>query len=142
MVKIPCGVAVIRRENSFLIAQRKPEDTFGSFWEFPGGRKNPGESFERCVVREAKEELGVDIRVDEKLMTVRRAYGPKKIHLHFYLCTYLSGEPRPLDCQQVRWAGVDELEGFHFPPANGRVIDNLKQRFSPEKEGRAGDGRA
>ncbi len=119
---IPCGVAIIRRDREFLIAQRNADDTFGSYWEFPGGKKNRGESFEDCVVRETKEELGVDISVQRKFMEIRKTYGEKVIWLNFYLCSYVAGDPRPLDCQQVQWADADELQNFRFPPANDRVI--------------------
>jgi A/G-specific adenine glycosylase len=122
---IPCGVAVIRRGREVLIAQRNADDTFGSFWEFPGGKKNPGESFTDCVRRETKEELGIDIRVRHKLMEIRKSYNQKVIWLNFYLCDYLSGEPRPIECQQVRWADVADLKNFRFPPANEIVIESL-----------------
>lgn len=122
---IPCGVAVIVRGRDVLIAQRNPEDTFGSFWEFPGGRKNPGETFEDCVVRETLEELGVNVSVKKKLMEIRREYNGKVIWLNFFLCDYLSGVPCPLDCQDVRWADLDELKNFQFPPANDLVIERL-----------------
>ena len=130
---IACGVAVIRREHEFLIAQRNPSDTFGSFWEFPGGRKNPGETFEQCVVREVKEELGVDVSVERKLMEIRRQFEERVIWLNFYLCEYRSGDPQPLDCQQVRWTDAVGLKEFRFPPANERVIDALIKEYASQK---------
>jgi mutator protein MutT len=130
---IPCGVAVIRRDRQFLIAQRNADDTFGSFWEFPGGKKNTGESFEDCVVRETKEELGVDIAVDRKFMEIRRKYNEKIIWLNFYLCSFISGEPKPIDCQKVQWADVRELKNFNFPPANDAVISKLFEICGLEK---------
>lgn len=127
---IPCGVAIIRRGGEFLIAQRNCDDTFGSFWEFPGGKKNRDESFEECVVRETKEELGIDIAVERKFMEIRRVYHEKMIWLNFYLCSHLGGDPKPIDCQNVRWTEGSELKGFKFPPANERVIDRLLKEFS------------
>ena len=126
---IPCGVAIIRRGREFLIAQRRPEDTFGSFWEFPGGKKHLEETFEECVVRETKEELGVDVFIEKKFMEIKKDYNEKTIWLNFYLCSYISGEPRPLDCQNVQWADVAELKSFNFPPANEAVIDNLLKLY-------------
>ncbi len=122
---IPCGVALIRRDREFLISQRNVNDTFGSFWEFPGGKKMRGESFEECVARETKEELGIKIAVHGKFMDIKRKYHEKIIWLNFYLCTHISGEPRPLECQKVLWADVESLRDFKFPPANDRVIDQL-----------------
>lgn len=122
---IPCGIAIIRRGNEFLISQRCEDDTFGSFWEFPGGKKNPGETFEDCVVRETKEELGVDIAVHSKFMELRRQYNEKIIWLNFYLCDYVGGEPRAIECQNVAWSDIAGLKNFRFPPANELVIAKL-----------------
>ncbi len=126
---IPCGVALIRRERQFLISQRHEGDTFGSFWEFPGGKKNGDETFEQCVVRETMEELGVLISVQKKFMEIRKKYSEKTIWLNFYLCAYVSGEPQTLDCQKVLWADVSELKNFKFPPTNELVISNLLKDF-------------
>ena len=127
---IPCGVALIRRGKSFLISQRMKEDSFGSLWEFPGGKKNRGETFEECVAREVQEEVGIRVAVHEKFMEMKRTYHEKIIWLNFYLCTELSGEPKPVECQQVRWAELDQLSGFDFPPANERVIKKLIETFA------------
>ena len=127
MITIPCGVALIRRGREFLISQRKESDTFGLLWEFPGGKKNPDESFEECVIREVKEEVGIDVRVDEKFMEMRRPYHERIIWLNFFLCTYLAGEPCALDCAKVEWVGIDDMKKYSFPPANGTVIQKLKE---------------
>ena len=126
---IPCGVGLIRDGRRFLIAQRNSGDTFGSFWEFPGGKRENGETFEDCVVREVLEELGVRVAVESKFMEIRREHNQKIIWLNFYLCAYLSGEPKPLDCQKVLWVDVAELERYHFPPANERIIAELVARY-------------
>lgn len=122
---IPCGVAIIRRGDQFLIAQRHADDTLGSFWEFPGGKKTEGESFEECVVREVREETGVAIRVERPFMDVKKRYKGKTIWLNFYLCDHLSGEPQPIDCQRVLWTDVAGLKNFRFPPTNRPVIERL-----------------
>ena len=131
MPVIPCGAAIIQRGREFLIAQRNCDDTFGSHWEFPGGKKNPGETFEECVVREVKEELGVDVRVRRKFMELRKTYNEKIIWLNFYLCAYVAGDPRPIDCQNVCWADALALKHFQFPPANDVVIDKLVRSLAP-----------
>lgn len=126
---IPCGVALIRDQRRFLIAQRRKDDSFGSLWEFPGGKKNSDETFEECVAREVKEEVGIEVAVHEKFMEIRRPYHERTVWLNFYLCSPVSGQPRPVECQQVLWIDVDELLKYSFPPANERVIEKLKARF-------------
>ncbi len=126
---IPCGVAIIRRGREFLISQRKDDDTFGSFWEFPGGKRNPGETFEQCVVRETREELGVEIKVVEKFDEMRKKYHDRVIWLNFYLCSFLSGNPQPIECQKVLWTDLESLKDFKFPPANDVIIEKLRKRF-------------
>ena len=126
---IPCGVAIIRRDGQFLISQRKDEDSFGSFWEFPGGKKNHWETFEECVAREVREEVGIEIAVHEKFMEMKCKYHEKIIWLNFYLCDVISGEPKPVDCQKVEWAKLENLESYKFPPANEQVISKLNHMF-------------
>ena len=128
---IPCGVALIREGRRFLVSQRHDEDTFGSFWEFPGGKKNHDETFEQCVAREVKEEIGIDVAVHEKLMELKRPYHERIVWLNFFLCSPVSGRPKPVDCQQVLWVDVNELVRYSFPPANDQVIEKLMQMFGP-----------
>ena len=127
---IPCGVAIIRDGRRFLISQRKKEDTFGLLWEFPGGKKNPEETFEECVTREVREEVGLEVEVLEKFMEMRRTYHRRIIWLNFFLCEAVSGKARAVDCEDVRWAQLEELNAFRFPPANERVIQRLIERFA------------
>ncbi|HTL71086.1 MAG TPA: 8-oxo-dGTP diphosphatase MutT [Candidatus Eisenbacteria bacterium] len=130
---IPCGIAIIRRDRHFLIAQRCDDDSFGSLWEFPGGKKNHGETFEHCVAREALEELGIKVSVGKKFMELRKTYNEKVIWLNFYLCTLLSGEPRPIECQKVLWVEATQLKNYIFPPANEIVIDRLLDMLGAAK---------
>ena len=129
MPVIPCGAALIRRGREFLISQRNDNDTFGAFWEFPGGKKNRGETFEDCVIREAREELGIKVSVGRKFMEIRKEYDAKIIWLNFYLCSHVAGDPRPIECQKVLWADVADLQNYRFPPSNEMVIEKLVTHY-------------
>jgi len=131
---IPCGVAVIRRGREFLIAQRKANDTFPLFWEFPGGKKNSDETFEACVAREVREELGVDVHVGKKIGELRREHHGRIIWLNFYLCSKTAGEPRAIECEKCVWVDVEELKNYLFPPANEKLIEGLVAEFGGIKQ--------
>ncbi|HEY2328307.1 MAG TPA: 8-oxo-dGTP diphosphatase MutT [Verrucomicrobiae bacterium] len=122
---IEVSAALIFRGGKILITQRRAGAHLGGLWEFPGGKREPGETFEQCLVREIREELGVEIFVGELFEEVAHDYPEKSVRLKFFLCKLLSGEPQPLDCAAVRWAGKAELAGFEFPAADVRLLARL-----------------
>ncbi len=123
---LQCCVSVIHDGlGKYLIAQRRPDDSFGGYWEFPGGRQEEGETHEETCIREAGEEVGLSISVDRFLKTIENPYQGKEIHLHFYLCRVLNGKPQALECEAVRWAFPHELKQVLFPPANESIIEEL-----------------
>ncbi|MEO1593272.1 MAG: A/G-specific adenine glycosylase [Cyanobacteria bacterium J06632_22] len=123
------GVAVIHDQaGRILIDRRKQEGLLGGLWEFPGGKVEPGETLEDCVRREIKEELDIEIDVQDQLMTVEHAYTHFKVTLNVFNCTYVSGEPKPLECDEIRWVTLAEIEQYPFPKANGQIIEVLKAR--------------
>jgi A/G-specific adenine glycosylase len=125
------GVAVITDEQGhILIDRRKQEGLLGGLWEFPGGKIEPGESVEDCVRREIKEELGIDIAVGDRLITIEHAYTHFKVTLNVFNCKHLSGDPQPLECDEVKWVTLGEIDQYPFPKANSQIIEALKQQAS------------
>ena len=123
------GVAVITdAQGKILIDRRKQEGLLGGLWEFPGGKIEPGESAEDCVKREIKEELGIEIEVGSRLITIDHAYTHFKVTLNVFNCTHLSGTPQPLESDEVKWVTLDEIDEYPFPKANSQIIDALKQQ--------------
>lgn len=128
------GVAVITDpQGKILIDRRKQEGLLGGLWEFPGGKIEPGESFEECVVREIKEELGIDIKVNDKLITIDHAYTHFKVTLNVFNCTHLSGEPQTIECDEVKWVTLNEIDQYPFPKANGQIIEAIKTQAENSK---------
>jgi A/G-specific adenine glycosylase len=122
------GVAVIWNEQrQILIDRRRQEGLLGGLWEFPGGKLEPGETVEQCIRREIQEELGIDVEVGDRLITVNHAYSHFRVTLNVHHCRHLTGEPQPLECDEVRWVTVDDLAQYPFPKANIHIIDALKQ---------------
>ncbi len=121
------GVAVIwNDQGQVLIDRRKQEGLLGGLWEFPGGKIEPGETVEDCVRREIQEELGITIAVGDLLCTVTHTYSHFKVTLNVHHCTHLSGEPQPIECDEVRWVSLDQIEEYPFPKANIQIIEALK----------------
>ena len=120
------SAALIFRNGKLLIAQRPADSHLGGLWEFPGGKCEPGETFEQCLVREMREELGVEISVGEMFEEIRHDYPEKSVHLKFFLCRLLSGEPQPLDCAALKWVEKPQLDAHDFPAADAQLLEKLK----------------
>ena len=120
------SAALIFRHGQLLITQRHANSHLGGCWEFPGGKREAGETFEQCLVREIREELGVEIAVGELFEEISHVYPEKSVHLKFFLCQILSGEPQPLDCAAVKWIQKSGLDAHEFPAADARLLEKLK----------------
>src|SRR5580700_10080934 len=118
---IEVSAALIFRNGQLLITQRHTNAHLGGLWEFPGGKREANETFEQCLVREIREELGVEIAVGELFEEISHTYPEKSVHLKFFICKLISGEPQPLDCAAVKWIGKDGLDAHEFPAADARL---------------------
>lgn len=121
------AAGVIWRDGRILIARRAPRGLLGGLWEFPGGKREPGESLEECLAREVREELVIVIHVGEQLATVKHAYTHFRITLHVYHCRHVSGEPRAIGCTAWKWITPRELSDYAFPAANRTIIVALQR---------------
>jgi 8-oxo-dGTP diphosphatase len=130
---IEVSAALIFHQGKLLIAQRRAKDHLGGLWEFPGGKREAGESFEQCLVREIREELGVAVSVGELFEEVTHAYPEKSVHLKFFICKLLSGEPRPLGCAAFKWVAPAELNDYEFPAADAQLLQNLSRMHVVER---------
>ncbi|MDI7277907.1 MAG: A/G-specific adenine glycosylase [Anaerolineae bacterium] len=120
------GAAVIWRGGQVLIAQRPAEGLLGGLWEFPGGKRQPGETLPECLRREIREELGVEVEVGEPVASVEHAFTHFRITLHAFHCRLSQGEPQPIGCADWRWVELAELERFAFSAADCKVIAALR----------------
>ena len=126
--KIEVSAAVIFRRNNIYIQKRKVGGLMGGLWEFPGGKFKPGESPEQCLHREIKEELGVTLHLDEKLMVIKHSYTRFRVTLHVFLCRLRSGKVSPSQCDEWTWIQAKDLETYPFPAANVKIIKSLATR--------------
>ena len=121
------AVAIIEQADRFLISRRLPEDSFGGFWEFPGGKCNPGETLQECLAREVREELGITITVGQKLQVIEHEYPQRTVRLHCFSCRIVSGEPQAIECAAWRWVSPRELPEYEFPPASRALLARFQK---------------
>ncbi len=127
--------AVVERGGRFLLTRRQRGSHLAGHWEFPGGKKEAGETDEACLRREMREELGVEIRVGRPIFSTSYAYPDRRVHLTFYACELL-GPPRPQLGQRLRWARREELPRLPLPPADAELVA-LLTRAEPAEPGSA-----
>ena len=123
MKRIDAAIAIVCRDRKVLVCQRKDDDTFGGFWEFPGGKQEAGETLEQCLARELREELAIAARPVARLATLEHDYPNVRIRLHPFVCEHESGEIEHLECQASCWVDPAALRDYQFPPANGALIE-------------------
>jgi A/G-specific adenine glycosylase len=116
----------IRADGRVLVAQRNADDMLGGLWEFPGGRREDGETLPECLVREMREELDIGVEVGEPLVVVRHAYTHFRVTLHAFRCRLVAGEPRCLDCAAFRWATLAELDALPMSVADRKIARVLR----------------
>ncbi len=124
--EIQVAAGLVFKQGRLLITQRNESDHLGGMWEFPGGKVELGETFEQCLFRELREELGIDVEVGELVESISHEYPERKVLIKFFRCNIIMGEPKPLDCQNLKWVEVDELENYEFPHADAQLIERLR----------------
>jgi len=122
---VQVAAALILHEGRYLLTRRKADVHLGGLWEFPGGKREPGESLEECLCRELREELGIEITAPVPFQVIRHAYPEKTVELHFFRCTIKDGHPRPLGCEALQWVPPEELARMPLPPADRPLVDAL-----------------
>lgn len=122
---IQVAAGLILREGHYLIARRKAGTHLGGLWEFPGGKRESGESLEDCLRRELREELGIDVTAPVRFRVIRHEYAEKTVEMHFFQCTISGGKVQALDCEEFRWVSPNELPDYEFPPADRPLLEAL-----------------
>jgi 8-oxo-dGTP diphosphatase len=123
---------VIRRaDGRLLITQRLHDDTLGGYWEFPGGKVDPGEELRAALARELREELGIETEIGAEVHQVVHAYPDRDVRLYFYEARILSGEPQKLEVADLRWVTIPELMDYKFPDADRPLLQQLQLEGQP-----------
>jgi 8-oxo-dGTP diphosphatase len=123
---VDVAVAVlIRSDGAVLLAQRPSSKVYSGYWEFPGGKIEPGEPVAEALKREIREELGIEIERAYPWITRVFTYPHATVRLHFYRVTVWRGEPCALEHEAVAWQRPDAIELAPLLPANGPVLRSL-----------------
>jgi 8-oxo-dGTP diphosphatase len=114
-------------QKRILITQRPAGSHLAGFWEFPGGTIEDNESAQDALVREIKEETGLDIKAGKLYWQDCFEYDVKIINISFYFCRRLNEHQKitPLEIADFRWIRLDELQNYKFPPADEALINRL-----------------
>lgn len=135
------AAAVIWRDSGrqeFLVAQRPPAGLLGGLWEFPGGKREEGETLSQCLRREIDEELGFRIEVGELLTVIQHAYTHFRITMHAFHARALGDTPRAIQVADWRWITLDQVEGLPFSAADHKIIAALREVGQPNSAATSG----
>ena len=124
--RIEAALALIEQRGRYLICKRRADDVLGGYWEFPGGKRKPHESWRACLKREVREELGVTVKMVAPFTSLRHEDRRCARHFTVYRCVLARGTPRPLTAQALRWVPARQLGRYRFPPANRPLITTLR----------------
>ncbi len=125
------AVALIDAKGRILLAKRPAGKSMAGLWEFPGGKVEEGEAPEAALIRELKEELGIDVEPEalKGLTIVSHVYQDFHLLMSLYLCREWRGAPQGREGQECLWVAPEEMRALPMPPADLPLIDELAALF-------------
>jgi len=126
--KIEVSAGIIIKNKKVYIQQRVKNGLMGGLWEFPGGKREQGESPEECLKREIKEELRVNVVSLNKVMTIKHTYTQFRVTLTVFNCKLQKKQIRPDGCEQWKWVSLQNLKKYPFPAANVKIVKYLTEK--------------
>tara|TARA_Y100000768_G_scaffold219083_1_gene165162 strand:+ start:6244 stop:7296 length:1053 start_codon:yes stop_codon:yes gene_type:complete len=120
---------IVNNKNNFLITKRPQNKMLGGLWELPGGKRGKGESLRNTLIREIKEEINIDINVNQKMGVIQHSYSHMNINLHGYLCNIKKGKIRKNECVDAKWINMKQIENFTFPKASHKLFSIIKEYY-------------
>ena len=124
-----CAVALIDADGRVLLAKRPEGKTLAGLWEFPGGKIEDGERPEEALIRELKEELGINVEQSclAPLTFASHAYEDFHLLMPLYVCRRWKGIPQALEGQELKWVRARDLRSLPMPPADLPLIPHLEE---------------
>ena len=125
-IRLEVVVGVLRQgADTVLICKRPAHLDHGSLWEFPGGKREPGESRTSALTRELAEEIGVSVRAAYPFLRIEHDYAHRGVALDVWMVTSWIGEVYGKEAQPIRWVNKAQLRDYQFPAANVAIIEKL-----------------
>lgn len=130
MKRIEVAVGVLFNEQGeVLIGQRVVKDNYYQKWEFPGGKLEQGESPQDALIREFREEVGIEITSSEHFMVLEHNYPDRHVCLHVQKINQYSGYIASMEGQALKWVTLNGLSSIDFLDGNTQIVEMLKRRF-------------
>jgi len=123
-------VAALIRDGKRVFATARGYGNYKGWWEFPGGKVEPGESPEDALVREIREELDSEISVDEYISTIEYDYPEFHLSMRCYWCSLISGDIVLKEAEDAKWLDVETIDSVKWLPADITLIDEIKKRMA------------
>ncbi|MGB3645817.1 MAG: 8-oxo-dGTP diphosphatase MutT [Mesorhizobium sp.] len=119
--------ALIDADGRVLIAQRPQSKQLAGLWEFPGGKVEPGETPEECLIRELREEIGIETKVAclAPLTFASHSYDDFHLLMPLYVCRRFEGIAMPMEGQKLKWVRPRQMRDYPMPPADAPLIPAL-----------------
>ena len=117
--------ALIWQGDKFMICQRPANKARALLWEFVGGKVEPGETKERALIRECREELAITLDVGDVFMDVTHEYPDITVHLTLFNATIAEGEPQKLEHNDIQWIMPSEIPNYEFCPADEEILERI-----------------
>lgn len=121
--------ALIWDKGKFMICQRPAHKARALLWEFVGGKVEPGESKERALIRECKEELAVTLSVGDVFADVVHEYPDVTVHLTLFNASIAEGVPQKLEHNDIRWITPAEIPNYNFCPADEEILKKITEVY-------------
>lgn len=122
--------ALIWDGDTFMICQRPAHKARGLLWEFVGGKTEPGETKAQALIRECREELDVEIEPEAVFMEVVHTYPDITVHLTLLHAKIISGTPKMLEHNDIRWISPDEIPQYAFCPADKEILEKIMELYA------------
>lgn len=129
MKTIKVVAAIIKRNNQILIAKRSYGD-YAGLWEFPGGKIENNETSKNALIREIKEELEIDINIDEYLTCVEYDYPNFHLSMECFICSLDNDTIQLHDHSTIKWIDInDDIKNINWVPADVLVVKAIKKYY-------------